>query len=158
MYLFYVHSINRRNGDGFRQLSECFVSETQEILAVSGVSKIKKKNLTVFNCHNASNWVWTWFSFFFPYEKSSPPLPPFTQQTDDSEIGSVAAEAASKIDDLIKHDNDDEEIEDVEDIDAIIGVAIVSISKSQQNSFAQHVFCICSSSSTPLAITTDRST
>ncbi|XP_031621051.1 rap guanine nucleotide exchange factor 2 isoform X3 [Contarinia nasturtii] len=69
--------ISRRNGDGFRQLSECFVSETQEILA-----------------------------------------------TDESEIGSVAAEAASKIDDLIRHDNNDEEIEDVEDIDAIIGVAI----------------------------------
>lgn len=49
------------------------------------------------------------------------------KQTDDSEIGSVAAEAASKIDDLIRHDNDDEEIEDVDDIDAMSGLAIVSI-------------------------------
>lgn len=40
----------------------------------------------------------------------------------------MAAEAASKIDDLIRHDNYDEEIEDVDDIDAIVGVAIVSIS------------------------------
>lgn len=48
-------------------------------------------------------------------------------QTDEAEIGSVAAEAASKIDDLIRHDNGDEEIEDVDDIDAITGVAIVSI-------------------------------
>lgn len=47
-------------------------------------------------------------------------------QTDESEIGSVAAEAASKIDDLIRHDNGDEEIEDVDEIDAITGVAIVS--------------------------------
>lgn len=48
-------------------------------------------------------------------------------QTDDAEIGSVAAEAASKIDDLIRHDNNDDEIDDVEDIDAISGIAVVSI-------------------------------
>lgn len=35
MYLFYLRSISRRNVDGFRQLSECFVPETQEMLTVS---------------------------------------------------------------------------------------------------------------------------
>lgn len=53
--LFCVRSISRRNGDGFRQLSECFVSETQEMLAVSPCFKIKFcENVCFLHLHQIS--------------------------------------------------------------------------------------------------------